>query len=399
MSNAVVTWWRRLRPLFMFFVLLAGIGNFVQAGPHDHPLYAGTDETGNLAPGRLVRIEPIAMPAVYRASAWRMLYVTRDYAGRPIYSSGVAVISKVPPKLPGGQRIVAWAHPTVGTSRKCAPSASGKPTSYILGLNELVAAGHVVVATDYPGLGTQGPVGYLVGKGQAQAVLDAVRAARQISGLVASNEYAIYGYSQGAHAALFGALYASSYAPELKLMGVAAIAAPTDLAQLVLADADTAEGRILMSYALQSWSQKYGLPIRDVVADAALPTVAAINKRCVNTLAGKLDVFFAQDELHQPLLKVSPLALPDWRNVILSNSISVLAPGVPTLVLQGSQDSIVRSKVTLATVRSSCRAGGRIRYGVLEGSGHGGSAEAGKAQAIAWVNAALARAPLPTSCR
>ena len=68
--------------------------------------------------------------------------------------------------------------------------------------------GHVVAATDYPGLGTPGPVGYLVGKGQAQAVIDSVRAARQLPDVGGSGRYALWGYSQGGHAVAYASLLA-----------------------------------------------------------------------------------------------------------------------------------------------------------------------------------------------
>ena len=49
--------------------------------------------------------------------------------------------------------------------------------------------------------------------------------------------YAVWGHSQGAHAALWTGEIAAGYAPELQLKGVAAAAPPTNLA--VLVDEDT----------------------------------------------------------------------------------------------------------------------------------------------------------------
>src|SRR3546814_2887094 len=61
-------------------------------------------------------------------------------------------------------------------------------------------------------------------------LLDAVRAARAIPGAAAGSSFAVWGESQGGHAALWTAIAARSYAPELTLVGTAAAAPPTDLA-------------------------------------------------------------------------------------------------------------------------------------------------------------------------
>src|SRR3546814_20740867 len=71
---------------------------------------------------------------------------------------------------------------------------------------------------------------YLVGGDTARSVLDAVRAARPIPGAAAGGQFAVWGESQGGHAAPWAAISAQSYAPEPRLVGPAAAAPPTDLA-------------------------------------------------------------------------------------------------------------------------------------------------------------------------
>lgn len=181
-------------------------------------------QAGKMKPGTLIRYDRIALPGNYRAKAWRIAYSTRDVFLRPTLSTGIVVLPDKAPKIPMERRLVAWAHPTTGIARKCAPSLRSSPLKAISGLNDLVAAGLVVAATDYPGLGTEGPIGYLVGPGQAYATIDSVRAARQIPGVGGGPDYALFGYSQGGHAALFASQLSARYAPELNLKGVAAVA-------------------------------------------------------------------------------------------------------------------------------------------------------------------------------
>ncbi len=195
-----------------------------------------------LPPGQLLKYDRISLSPVYRYKAWRILYITRDYAMRPTLSTGIVVLPDKAPRAPADRRFVAWAHPTTGIARKCAPSLRASPMKAIAGLNELVAAGMIVAATDYPGLGTDGPVGYLVGKGQAYAMLDAVRAAKQIPGVGGGPDLALWGYSQGGHAALFAADLAATYAPEMRLRAVAAVAPPTFLGALMQANMNSIPG-------------------------------------------------------------------------------------------------------------------------------------------------------------
>lgn len=79
-----------------------------------------------------------------------------------------------------------------------------------VGITSLLSRGHAVVVTDYEGLGTPGTHTYMVREAQAHAVLDAVRAAAQVSGsgVTATAPVALAGYSQGGGATAAFLLYA-----------------------------------------------------------------------------------------------------------------------------------------------------------------------------------------------
>jgi pimeloyl-ACP methyl ester carboxylesterase len=359
-----------------------------------------TQAPAKAAPGTLLRYEPLAgLPRNYRARAWRILYVTRDYRMRPILSTGMVVLPDKAAKAAGERRFVAWAHPTTGIARKCAPSLRAAPTKAIGGLNELVAAGIVVAATDYPGLGTVGPVGYLVGRGQAYATIDSVRAAQQIPEVGGGKDFALWGYSQGGHAALFAAELARGYAPELALKGVAAVAPPTDLPRLMQANIETVAGRILAAFTLSSWSTKYGARLQTLVDDLAMPLVDEVGASCVDDLGGKLQALSAQKGLKQVFLKGDPGRVSPWSDLMVQNSLYGLRGGTPALIIQGTSDDIVRPEVTTQFVRAACRAGARVEYVTLNGKGHGGAMEAGEKMAAKWLAARLAGQPARSNCR
>src|SRR6476619_6188434 len=186
--------------------------------------------------------------------AFRILYRSTDPSGRPIPVSGAIYIPNGPAPA-GGRNIISWAHPTSGVVPPCAPSLMPDVGGMMWNLGNMIAEGYIVVATDYPGLGTDGIHPYLIGESEARSVLNSVRAAREMPNTGASNRFAVWGHSQGGHAALFTGEVAARYAPDLKLVGVAAAAPATYLIQLFDADAPTATGKDLTSMTLLSWSR------------------------------------------------------------------------------------------------------------------------------------------------
>jgi pimeloyl-ACP methyl ester carboxylesterase len=385
---------RLLAALAVLAIICLGKAGPAEARP---PSAASAAVSGK--PGTLLKYERIGLPRIFRAKAWRILYVTRDYKLAPILSTGIVVLPDNAPRVPMDRKFVAWAHPTTGIAWKCAPSLRASPVKEIGGINDLVASGLAVAATDYPGLGTDGPVGYLVGKGQAQAMIDSVRAARQIPGVGGGKDYALWGYSQGGHAALFATGISASYAPDLSLKGVAAIAPPTDLGTLLRANLDSIAGRILASFTLSSWNVKYRASLNPLVDAQAGPLVQEVGKACIDDLGGQMEALAAQKGLKNRFLKADPGRVAPWSNLLVQNSVFGLKGNVPALIIQGGADDIVKPQVTANFVRASCQAGAKIEYVTLPGKGHSGAMDAGKKRAVTWLAARLAGQPARSNCR
>lgn len=202
------------------------------------------------APGTFLQAQP--MPgAPDRALAWHILYSSTGLSGEPIPVSGIVIVPAAPPP-PGGRPVVAWAHPTTGVVSRCAPSLARVFFASVQGLQAMLERAYMVTATDYPGLGTPETHPYLVGISEGRALLDSVRAARQIPGAGAGTEYAVWGHSQGGHAVLYAGLLAQQYAPELLLTGIAAAASATDLGTLMNDDLGTGGGNNITAMALLS---------------------------------------------------------------------------------------------------------------------------------------------------
>ncbi|HEY0095412.1 MAG TPA: lipase family protein, partial [Archangium sp.] len=167
-----------------------------------------------------------------------VVYRSESVHGEPIAVSGLIALPKKAP-IDGGYPVISWAHGTVGSADRCAPSrdVEGEQAHpynafpHVL-LNKFLDQGWAVVMTDYEGLGTKGPHPYLLGKSEARGILDIVRAARQLHPEL-SDQFAIVGHSQGGQAALFGAHHAPEWTPELTLRGVAALAPASAVGTLV----------------------------------------------------------------------------------------------------------------------------------------------------------------------
>jgi alpha-beta hydrolase superfamily lysophospholipase len=269
----------------------------------------------------------------------------------------------------------------------------------MMGLRDMVRHGYIVAATDYPGLGTEGPHPYLVGDSEARAVIDAVRAARQVPNAQAGDRYTVWGHSQGGQAALFTGALAASYAPELHLLGVASASPPTDLRTLLSDDADTDGGRNVTAMTLWSWQRVYGAPIDKVVEPAAMPAVDALSNECIESVADMVERHYSQRPLEKQFLAVPDVTdIDPWKSLLAQNEAGTLPTDIPVLITQGSADQLVLPKVTRAYVQRLCSNGSRVTYVELPGVRHGFVGSDSALQAVDWMSDRFAGKPAPSTC-
>lgn len=347
--------------------------------------------------GSLIRREKMSFTP-NGVDAYRLLYRSTGLHGEPIAVSAMLLVPQGAPP-PGGRKIIAWAHPTTGVVPRCAPSLPPVQFGQIQGLDDMIARGYAVVATDYPGLGTSGPHPYLVGDSEAKAVLDSVRAARSQPEVGGGARFAVWGHSQGGQAALFTGLLAKSYAPELDLVGVAAAAPATDLDALLVADLNTVSGKNLTSMTLWSWSRIFDAPLAPLVAPAAVPTIDQLAGECIESLVDLFERAETEKPLEQNFLITQNLAgVEPWGRELKLNSPGVLPAAIPVFLAQGAQDKIVRPQVTKNYMDQLCRAGSRVALLSLPQSGHAYAGRDAAPDAVAWMADRFSGAPAPTSC-
>lgn len=302
-------------------------------------------------PGSIVSSSPVPLHT-RGAKGWRVVYRSGGVNGEQIEVSGVVIAPEGEPPA-GGWPVVAWAHGTTGIARQCAPSLDPRFERTIPGLEQLIASGHAVAATDYQGLGTPGPHPYLVGTSAAHSVLDSVRAARLVAG--AGPRFVVYGHSQGGHAALWTGQLAPSYASDLELLGVAAIAPASELAALLEADLATPAGKAFAGLALLSWSRIYGADLGSVIEPRAVAGLELVADNCMNSPLGLLGDAIGIHLLPRDVLRADPVQTAPWSAIITDNTPRFIQPGVPVLFAQGTEDTVILPSITRDFARRLCR--------------------------------------------
>lgn len=347
----------------MALILAAGLGivsaNLRGGSPVVDEFYAAPRTVPD-EPGQLIRFEPFERGIPQSAQAWRMLYTTTNGDGSPAIASGLVVVPRQGTQHP----TITWAHGTTGVAQQCAPTLLGDPlgSGAMFVLDDIVAQGWAFVATDYIGLGTVGPHPYLVGEPSGRAVLDARRAARQLTDADLGDETVVWGHSQGGGAALWAAALADSYAPDLALSGVAALAPASDLVGLVAGLGSVTGGSVFAAFAFSGFQSTYpDISARRYVRAGAEVTVRQLATRCLaepGVLASLLTLLgLSQD----PVILASDPATGPFGDRLRQNTPPPTMTA-PLLIAQGAKDDVIAVTTQRGYVASLTAAGIDVDY-------------------------------------
>ena len=345
--------------------------------------------------GSIVASTPLA-GAPAGASAFRIRYRSTDADGRPVTVTAAVIVPRGRAR-PESRDIVVWAHGASGVAESCGLSDKPGLFGQIAGLDALLAAGHVVVAPDYQGLGSPGPHPFLVGAASAHSVIDAARAARAMPEARASSRYAVFGESLGGFSALWAGSEAARYAPELTLVGVAAAAPPTDLKANLTGGSNAAVRAFLTAYTATSWEQVYRLPLSSVVKPRTATLIRNLARNCVSLDGFKLRTKIGMLRLAGQLRGVDLAANPRWSALMERNSVAAARLTLPVFVAQGATDVIVAPTVTREFVGRLCRRNASVRYLPMPGD-HVTAGKAAAPEAVAWIADRFAGRPAPNDC-
>src|SRR2546421_5401872 len=320
-----------------------------------------------LKPGTLLRSEPlkdVIQPADVRG--WRILYATSVDDNTP--ATAVAIVFAPTDSSAGPRPVITWEHATTGLLQKCMPSLLSAATKGIPERNRIVMADWVVVATDYSFAEKGGPHPYLIGEGEARAALDSVRAARQISALTLDQRVVVWGYSQGGHAALWTGIVGPRYAPDLEILGVAAIAPAANIQNILAANVEM--DKRFGPYLAQSYSRFYpDITFEQAIRPEALDAARQIVNLC--------DFVPPEDPERIEALAATfdgPALATGSNKVLQARLEQNTADGLikaPVVIAQGLSDTVVPPNATDAHVAERCSAGQRLVHWTFAGRDHG----------------------------
>jgi pimeloyl-ACP methyl ester carboxylesterase len=345
-------------------------------------------------PGELLRKAAFDGYAVPKgASAVRILYHSLSADGADVATSGVVLIPAGQPPA-GGWPVIAWAHGTSGVARRCAPSLEKDMEYGEEGLMPMVRAGFAVVATDYHGLGTEGPHEYINKTAQARDVIYSVPAARAA---VASlgRRWVVVGHSQGGLTAwsvaeMQATLHDGDY---LGAISVSGAADPRAILQAMGEPGGSAAFYLVyMAYAIHTRAPDFK-PSDMLLGQALRRYTDVTTKGCwYYAYASFLDAHGGA------VLKPGWDRTPGAQKFFAANELGRSAVGGPLLVLTGEADETVPLALVKATVRRACSNGVALTFRSYPGLDHDPTMEKSTPDQLAWVRDRFAGKPFTSNC-
>jgi pimeloyl-ACP methyl ester carboxylesterase len=355
-------------------------------------LYQPPSPLPHAAPGHLIAMEEVkGIPLHPPARVWRYLYHSTAVSGADRAMSGFALVPTATPPA-GARPVYGWAHGTVGLADACAPSHDVRANLPPYG-GQQIERGAVVVAPDYEGQGTPGTPPYAVSLSDAHSLLDAVRAAAQLPDVGAIGRVVLAGHSQGGAAVLMAGQVAPTYAPELHVNGVVALAPAPTLPDAVTAGLQSPyKGTIVMG-AIGLTTAYPRLDLATFLTASALADVPSIKGDCVQTVVDRYRNVDAKT-----LFRADPSAVPAVRSALEANVPDRISATIPVLIATGTKDEQVPAGPLTTFIKRLCDHGAAISTKTYDAS-HDDVVTSAEADALSWITARFDQRPVQPTCR
>lgn len=327
------------------------------------------------------------------ATAVRILYHSLNADGKDVAASGVVLIP-AGTAPPGGWPVIAWAHGTSGVARQCAPSLQKDMEYGEEGLMPMVRGGFAVVATDYHGLGTEGPHEYVNKSAQARDVIYSVPAARTAVPAL-GRRWVVIGHSQGGLAA-WGVAEMERLLRDADYLGAISVAGAADLKSILdgMGKPGSTASYYLgyMAYAMKARTPSFQ-PSDMLVGEALGRYTDVTTKGCWNYAYAAF--------INAP---VGPVLKPGWdqtaaaRRFFAENELGRLPIGGPLLVIAGEADETVPFAPLRALVKRACSNGIALSFRSYPGLDHDPTMDKSTPDQLAWVRDRFAGKAGTSSC-
>jgi pimeloyl-ACP methyl ester carboxylesterase len=356
-------------------------------------LYETPSLTGTRPGGLLKQESSTAYALPTGVSAVRILYHSLDAGGRDVATSGVVLIP--PGKAPStGWPVIAWAHGTSGVARRCAPSLEKDMEYGEEGLWPMVRAGFAVVASDYHGLGTQGPHQYVNKIAQGRDVIYSIPAARAAVPALGAR-WVVVGHSQGGLAAWSVAEMQASL-KDPNYLGAVSVAGAAEMRSLLsgmsTAGKDAAYYLDYMAYAIHAIDA--GFRPADMLRGPALARYPQV------TTKGCWDYAYASflDVPEGPVLKAGWDQKSAVRRFFATDELGAQPVAGPLLVIAGEADATVPFALVKSTVRKACGNKIALEFRSYPGLDHDPTMEKSTPDQLAWIRERYAGGAFKSNC-
>jgi hypothetical protein len=392
-----------------FFVVLivpSGASATPVEGPSGSGFYTPPSSTPTGSVGELVWYRPatlnlnVTLPA---NKAWTVLYQSTDQHGKPDWVTGTVIVPTAAWKGSGPRPVVTYAAGTQGLGHSCAPSLQMiAGTEYDGGAAiESLKKGYAVTMTDYQGYTNGAVPTYSAGKAEGQAVLDAARAGRQVpgSGISASAPTIVWGYSQGGQAASWAGELQSSYAPDVKMVGLAAGGTPSDL-QAVGAFDNASVGTGFGMDGLIGLAATYPeeFPLASYSNAAGLEAAGKLLNECaIQSLAEFRGIDSAEYTIGHKSTAQLEAEHPAIAKILKEQTLGTKAVPVPVYHYHGLEDEFVPVAQDVALHQAWCSLGVKDDFQLYPGD-HLLTDPTAIPTVIKWVEERLAGKTAPSTC-
>lgn len=301
--------------------------------------------------GDVIWAEPLVTPD--GVTAWKVLYRSVGYDGQPIGVSGWIAFPDREVPVP----VISFGHGTTGIGDECAPTRRGGqgPHNFLSALE----SGFAVAFTDYQGLGTPGMHHYMNGRAEANAMVDIAIAASRL-GRPTSDEIALWGFSQGGHAALFAAEHFDSIAPEHRLLGAVAVAPAVDISGWFAEDPPGQ--RHFLAMIAVAGVDALNLDPEGILSDSLLERHEQIADGCL------FDATLAVTGL--PALFVEGGPPESLRSFFAENDPGTVRLTAPVLLVNGLDDRLLAPGLAVSFAHDLCEAGTSLERVVVPEASH-----------------------------
>jgi hypothetical protein len=373
-------------------------------GPSGSAFYTPPTTTPAGSAGELVWYRPatinldVTLPS---NKAWTVLYQSTGQRGEPDWVTGTVIEPTSKWSGKGSRPVVTVGIGTQGVAPQCAPSKQVITGTEYDGaaIIDSLKAGYAVDLTDYQGYTNGAIPTYTAGKAEGQAVLDIVRAARELpgAGLTESNPTYAWGYSQGGQAVGWAGEIQSSYAPSVKLSGIVAGGVPANLQEFGAFSGESVGSGLGILSAIGLESAYPELKLGTLTAAGEKAVGEALSQCAVQLIESLRDANFKEFTSNHESLEELEKSEPNFEKALEEQSLDNKAVSAPVYHFHGLEDEFVPVAQDVKLHYDWCEKGVTDDFQLYSGD-HLFTDPLGAPAAIKWIEERVAGKTAPSTC-